>query len=79
MRRMFVVAAALAFVGFAGTPAFADCTSDFVKVRADLAATKTDAKKEAARAHIAAAEKAQKEKNEKACVDALGKAAVALK
>lgn len=79
MRRMFVVAAALAVFGFAGTPAFADCATDFVKVRSDLAVTKTDAKKEAARGHIAAAEKAQKEKNEKACVDALAKAAVALK
>ena len=79
MRRMFIVAGVVAAFGFAGAPAFADCTSDFVKVRTDLAATKTDAKKEAARAHIAAAEKAQKDKNEKACVDALGKAAVALK
>jgi hypothetical protein len=79
MRRMFAVAAALAVLGFAGTPAFADCATDFIKVRADLAATKADAKKEAARGHVTAAEKAQKEKNEKACVDALGKAAVALK
>ena len=79
MRRMFVVAAALAVLGFAGTPAFADCATDFVKVRSELAVTKADAKKDAARVHIAAAENAQKEKNEKACVDSLAKAAVALK
>src|SRR5437870_1042496 len=79
MRRVFVAAAALAVLGFGGTPAFADCATDFVKVRAELAVTKTDVKKNAARTHIAAAEQAQKDKNEKACVDALAKAAAALK
>ncbi len=78
MRRFVIAAAALALVGFTA-PAFADCSTDFVKVRSGLAVTKTDAKKDAARVHIAAAEKAQKDKNEKACTDALAKAAAALK
>ena len=79
MRRFVVATAALALIGFAAAPAFADCSADIVKVRAGLDTAKSDAKKDAARVHITAAEQAQKNKNEKACVDALAKATAALK
>lgn len=75
-------AAALALVlglGFATAPAYADCAGDIttVKVAWDKVADK--AKKDAAMPHYQTAEKALKDKNEKACVEALDKARTAMK
>lgn len=79
MKTSFIGAAMVALVAFVSAPAMADCSKDLTGVKAEVAGVKDPGKSKAAQGHIAAAEKSLKEKNEKACVEQIGKAKAALK
>ncbi len=79
MKTSFVGAARVALLAFVSAPAMADCGKDVNGVKAEMVGVKDPAKTKAAQDHIAAAEKSLKEKNEKACVEQIGKAKAALK
>lgn len=75
--RVLVLASAFAAVvglGFASTPAKADCAADIAAVKQQVSQMKKGKKKSAAMRHLASAEKSLKAKKMKSCASNVAKA-----
>ncbi|MSP89046.1 MAG: hypothetical protein EXQ92_09585 [Alphaproteobacteria bacterium] len=79
MRKLVLAAAVLAVAGFALPTSAATCDAEMKTVKADWSKATDIKKKDAALAHTKAAEQALARKDEKACLDSLGKARAAMK
>jgi hypothetical protein len=79
MRKLVLAAAVLAVAGFALPASAATCDAEMKTVKADWNKATDTKKKDAALVHTKAAEQALARKDEKACLDALGKARAAMK
>lgn len=79
MRKLVLAAAVLAVAGFVLPASAATCGDEMKMVKADWSKATDTKKKDAALVHTKAAEQALARKDEKACLDALGKARTAMK
>ena len=79
MRKLVLAAAVLAVAGFTRPASAATCDAEMKTVKADWSKATDTKKKDVALVHTKAAEQALSRKDEKACLDALGKARAAMK
>jgi len=79
MRNLFLAAAVLAVAGLTLPASAATCGDEMKTVKSAWDKSTDAKKKDAALVHYKAAEEALAKKNEKACLDAVGKARAAIK